>query len=60
MASDDLNECVSALLRKEKYAIKSLKKVIRYTAPGTSKQKRRRFRKDKSQFDLLQRMYNKN
>jgi len=60
MSSDDLNECVSALLRKEKQIFKNcLKKVIRYNPTGKEKEKRKRFRKNKNQFAQLQVMYDK-
>lgn len=49
MTSDDLNECVSALLRKEKQIFKNcMKKVIRYNPSGKEKEKRKRQRKNKN------------
>lgn len=61
MSSDDLNECVSALLRKDKQILKNcLKKVIRYNPSGREKEKRKRQRKNKNQFAQLQVMYDKN
>lgn len=61
MSSDNLNECVSALLRKEKLVLSknTLKKVIRYNPTGKEKEKRKRFRKNKDQFAQLQILYNK-
>jgi len=47
MTSNDLNECVATLLRKEKLVIKNLKKVIRYNPTGKEKEKRKRLRKNK-------------
>jgi hypothetical protein len=48
MFSDNLNECVAALLRKEKMVIKNLKKVIRYNPTGKEKEKKKRLRKNKA------------
>lgn len=54
MSSDNLNECVSALLRKEKITLKSCTtKVIRYNPTGKEKEKRKRQRKNRNQFAFL-------
>lgn len=49
MSSNDLNECVSALLRKEKpcFLKSNIKKVIKYNPTGREKEKKKRYRKDK-------------
>jgi hypothetical protein len=47
MASSNMNECVSALLRKEKFNPKNIKKVIKFNSSGKEKEKRRRLRKNK-------------
>jgi hypothetical protein len=48
MCSENLNECVAAILRKEKLVYKNLKKVIRYNPTGKEKEKRKRLRKNRN------------
>jgi hypothetical protein len=48
MTSNNLNECVTALLRKEKVVVKNVKRVIRYNPTGKEKEKKKRLRKNKS------------
>ena len=49
MTSNDLNECVSDLLKKEKPAFlkNNIKRVIKYNPTGKEKEKKKRYRKDK-------------
>ena len=62
MTSNDLNECVSDLLKKEKPAFlkNNIKRVIKYNPTGKEKEKKKRYRKDKGQFACLQIMYDEN
>ncbi len=46
LTSDDLNECVDALLRKEKVVKGITQKVIRHNSSGKPKDKRKRLRKN--------------
>jgi len=47
LASDNLNDCVDALLRKEKIQSMNFKSVIRHNSSAKSKEKRRRLRKNR-------------
>lgn len=61
LASDNLNECVDALLRKEKtYAGQDVKSVIRHNSNAKGKEKRNRLRKNKDQSLILLEAYKKN
>ena len=49
LASDNLNECVDALLRKEKISLGyDIKSIIRHNSNGKGKEKKKRLRKNKS------------
>ena len=47
MYSDNLNECVDFLLRKEKVLNLNVKSIIRHNSSAKSKEKRKRMRKNK-------------
>ncbi len=54
LASDDLNECVDFLLRKQKIVPnQSITRIIRHNASGKSKDKRHRQRKNVDQHHIL-------
>lgn len=57
LASDDLNECVDALLRKNKVSTLNIKQVIRHNNSSKHKDKKRRLRKNREQHLLLLNMY---
>lgn len=63
LASDDLNECVDFLLRKDKGDL-TLKnehqKVIRHNAFGKSKDKKKRQRKNLDQHSILSEYFDRN
>ena len=61
MGSDDLNECVDILLRKEKLDPKtSYNKVIRHNLSSKCKDKKRRQRKNMDQHEILYQYFVKN
>jgi hypothetical protein len=61
LASDDLNECVDFLLKKQKFdGSKTFNKIIRHNASGKSKEKKRRYRKNLDQHSILLEYYEKN
>ena len=53
MYSDNLNECVDFLLRKQKIQNLNVKAIIRHNSSAKSKEKRRRMRKNKDQHLIL-------
>jgi len=60
MYSDNLNECVDFLLRKQKIQNLNIKAIIRHNSSAKSKEKRRRMRKNKDQHLILLSQYEKN
>jgi hypothetical protein len=60
LASDNLNECVDALLRKTKVSTLNIKQVIRHNNSSKHKDKKRRLRKNRDQHFLLLNEYQKN
>ena len=60
MASENLNECVDSLLRKEKTSNVNIKNIIRHNASSKHKDKKRRLRKNKEQHEILLGIYRKN
>lgn len=65
LSSDNLNECVDFLLRKEKPEIKkdikgATLKVIRHNASGKSKEKKKRQRKNLDQHSILSEYFDRN
>lgn len=59
--SDDLNECVDFLLRKQKLMPSlAINKIIRHNASGKSKEKKRRYRKNCDQHNILLKYFEKN
>ena len=60
LTSDDLNECVDTLLKKNKISTLNVKSVIRHNSSAKSKEKRRRLRKNKDQHEILLSYYLKN
>ena len=61
LASDDLNECVDFLLRKEKMEFKqAINKIIRHNSSSKHKDKQKRQRKNIDQHLLLQEYFDRN
>ena len=60
LASDNLNECVDFLLRKNKVSTDNVKQVIRHNHSSKHKDKKRRLRKNRDQHLILLNMYQKN
>lgn len=63
MASDDLNDCVDALLRKEKEGkseLSGIKMVIKHNTLGKKRENHLRQRKGEEQHKLLAAEYEKN
>ena len=59
LASDNLNECVDAILRKTKVPTDNIKQVIRHNNSSKHKDKKHRLRKNRDQHLILLNMYQK-
>ena len=61
LASDNLNECVDFLLRKDKGENrKNINKIIRHNSSAKSKEKKKRQRKNLDQHEILLAYFQKN
>lgn len=59
MASTNLNECVDALLRKQKTSVANVKSIIRHNNSSKNKDKKRRLRKNREQHEILLTVFEK-
>ena len=60
MASGDLNECVTAILSKQKAFPEQYKQIIRHNTSSKAKDKQKRFRKNKDQNQILLSQFRRN